>query len=675
MNLLRSKQKRNNIRFKLVSGFAVVIFTATFLMAGAFYLIVNQLQIDNATGMLDTAMQTAWAQFNARPVQLQGILQEVSRSPSLPSALLAEDKQTLQQVIQNGQVSYRFVDFWVITNSEGRVLCRPSGAPVGETWYLSYLVKAARETRGTLTSTELVPAEALSRENPDLAHKAEILLEQQDGQGGRKVFSDGLVTVIIAPVLGSEGEFLGTITGGILLNHDDWLPTQYTNLVPRTYLSIGVEGVRIASNIETRELSRPLGSIQEKLLVETTSQGKQYRGRLVVNNKQSLLAVDPIRNYAGEVVGNIGVGAPINMFSYKANGLKAILFVAALVFAVTMFMAEKVGNMIVNPIYRLKSIARQMADNTLDPEEAAWGDTRDPVEIQELAETIISGARAVKQKEHEAQTYAQDLANEKAQLEVNIQRRTQELAQTVAELQMTNRYKSQFLANMSHELRTPLNAVIGFAQLLEEHVAGDLNAKQQRYAYNILVSANHLLELINDILDLVKIEQGKENFAPELVPVQDTVDGIMLLLAHQAKDKRLTLTAEVESGLPDPLWDKRKVKQILSNLVSNAIKFTPEGGEVELTAQKEGENILFRVRDTGIGIKPEDHERVFLAFEQAESSYTREFNGAGLGLAISKKLVELHNGKIWLDSALGEGTTVHVLLPIAPFSALNGRGE
>ncbi|HHW41183.1 MAG TPA: hypothetical protein GXX19_08560 [Syntrophomonadaceae bacterium] len=528
-----------------------------------------------------------------------------------------------------------------------------------------------RISEGPLISTELVSASHLRQENPQLARKAEIKLTdtdpEQPNSSSKRVFQDALVTVVVAPILDGNHRFRGALAGGMLLNHNTQIPCEYTCKIPRTYLSISARGIRISSNIETSELSRPMGSIQEKQLIETTNQGKQYRGTLWVNKKLSLIAVDPIFNNVGNVVGNIGVGAPINLLSdLRIQVVHALMLISILVILVALILAEKVGSLLINPIYKLKAIAAEVVTETVDPGKIAWTHNQAPVEITELANTIIKMARNLKQKEVEAHTLARALAEEKAQLEHKIDLRTRELARTVAQLQTANKYKSQFLANMSHELRTPLNGIIGFSQLLQDQVAGELNQKQLRYTINILTCARQLLELINDILDLVKIEQGKEKINLEPTSVTETTDAITLLLLHQANNKKLTLKTTVEPGLPEPLWDKKKIKQVLSNLVTNAIKFTPEGGEIEVAVQRSNDGILFRVTDTGIGIKPEDHERVFMAFEQAESSYTRQFEGAGLGLSISKKLVEMHNGRIWIESEVGVGTTVYVLLPLNP---------
>ena len=447
----------------------------------------------------------------------------------------------------------------------------------------------------------------LKNESKQLAEKAVVEITEptnEHGQGG-SLFKDALMTVVIVPVI-EDNKAIGVISGGFLLNHDEWIAREYTSRIPNTYLSIGVKGVRISSNIKTDDFARPMGSVQENELVETTSAGKRYRGKLLVKDRPALIVADPIISYGGQVVGNIGVGAPINMFEEFAGSIKTILTICLLIFVVSVFLSERASNVITQPIYELKELAKKVASNNIEPEVIQWEDSKAPVEINELANNMIEMARALKQKEIEAQTYAQDLTNEKELLEVKIHDRTRQLAQLVAELKTANKYKSQFLANMSHELLTPLNSIIGFAKLLEDQTAGPLNEKQLDYTATIVLSADHLLELINDILDLVKIDQGKSKLIPEYISLEEVVNSMVLLLGPQAEEKGLTMEVKLEENLPSPYWDKKKTKQILVNLLTNAIKFTPEGGSILVSAQNIGGKIKITVSDTGIGIKTED---------------------------------------------------------------------
>ena len=244
-----------------------------------------------------------------------------------------------------------------------------------------------------------------------------------------------------------------------------------------------------------------------------------------------------------------------------------------------------------------------------------------------------------------------------------------------------NRAKSQFLANMSHELRTPLNAIIGFSEILVDKTFGDLNDRQFKYSNNILNSGRHLLQLINDILDLSKIEAGRLELSRASFSVGNALRNVHAIVKTLANKKGITLDFQIAEGLPALFADEAKFKQVMYNLLSNAIKFTPDGGLVTVSTAPvdasqgvhapgidfagTGECLWVVVQDTGIGIKPQDQERIFLEFEQVDSSYGRQQQGTGLGLALTRKLVEMHGGRIWVESngIEGEGSKFTCLIP------------
>ena len=236
-----------------------------------------------------------------------------------------------------------------------------------------------------------------------------------------------------------------------------------------------------------------------------------------------------------------------------------------------------------------------------------------------------------------------------------------------------NLAKSNFLANMSHELRTPLNAIIGFSELLEDRTFGELNERQQRYVTNVLSSGRHLLQLVNDILDLAKIEAGRLLLEPEPIDLGVLLQDMQRGLEPLAAAKHQTLTVELGENLPTLTADRGKVKQILYNLLSNAIKFTKDGGRIGMragaTRSTDGAGQLqVSVWDTGIGIAAADLHRIFLEFEQLDSTYARQQQGTGLGLALTRRLVEAHGGRITVESAVGKGSTFTFVLPAMPGS-------
>jgi PAS domain S-box-containing protein len=233
-------------------------------------------------------------------------------------------------------------------------------------------------------------------------------------------------------------------------------------------------------------------------------------------------------------------------------------------------------------------------------------------------------------------------------------------------LQEANRMKSEFLANMSHELRTPLNGIIGFTEFLVDEKPGPLNPKQKEYLLDVLNSAQHLLQLINDVLDLAKVEAGKMELHPEHFPVRKAIEEVTAVIKGIAQKKRIVIGVETGEGLGTVLLDQPKFKQVLYNLLSNAVKFTDEGGRVEIEAvHPRADQLEIRVRDSGIGIKDDDIGRLFTAFEQLDAGTARRFEGTGLGLALTKKIVEFQGGRVTVESAPFKGSVFTVVLPIA----------
>jgi signal transduction histidine kinase len=239
-----------------------------------------------------------------------------------------------------------------------------------------------------------------------------------------------------------------------------------------------------------------------------------------------------------------------------------------------------------------------------------------------------------------------------------------EIQEKSRQLEIANKHKSDFLANMSHELRTPLNAIIGFSEVLMERMFGEVNAKQADYLKDIHESGKHLLSLINDILDLSKIEAGRMDLELSSFDLPSALSNAMTLVRERAQRHGIALGLEVDPRLGEFRADERKFKQIVLNLLSNAVKFTPDGGKVHVLAREMDGKIEIAVQDTGIGIAAEDHDAVFEEFKQVGRDYTRKAEGTGLGLALTKRFVELHGGAIRLESTPGKGSTFTITLPV-----------
>jgi signal transduction histidine kinase len=237
------------------------------------------------------------------------------------------------------------------------------------------------------------------------------------------------------------------------------------------------------------------------------------------------------------------------------------------------------------------------------------------------------------------------------------------LADANVAIAQANHAKSQFLANMSHELRTPLNAIIGFADVLGQRMFGELNPKQTEYVSDIVGSGRHLLLLINDILDLAKVEAGRMVLEPSAFSLRETLGAGVTMVRERASSHGISLSLDVANDADVITADERKIKQVVFNLLSNAVKFTPDGGRVGVSATRTPDEVQVAVRDSGVGIAPEDQAALFNEFAQTADG-RRAAEGTGLGLTVAKRLVELHGGRIWVESQVGQGSTFTFVLPL-----------
>ena len=314
--------------------------------------------------------------------------------------------------------------------------------------------------------------------------------------------------------------------------------------------------------------------------------------------------------------------------------------------------------------------APDLAQEAPDPHITALleGGWRSMLAVPLLREDEIIGALIVRRTEPGAfpdrtVELLETLASQSA-VAIHNARLYSELARKSGELEVAGRHKSEFLASMSHELRTPLNAVIGFSDVLLERMAGELNERQEEYVVDIRDSGRHLLELINEILDLSKVEAGRMELDPGPLSLPDLLEQGLAMVRERAERGGLAVTLDVAPDVGVVWADELKLKQVVINLLTNAVKFTPDGGAVEVTARVEDDEVQVTVRDTGIGISEHERERIFEAFQRGDRPARSTAEGTGLGLTLSRRIVELHGGRLWLTSRPGAGSTFGFALPL-----------
>jgi len=363
----------------------------------------------------------------------------------------------------------------------------------------------------------------------------------------------------------------------------------------------------------------------------------------------------------GKNVGFVSIRSDLHAINTRLRSYTLITTIVLLIsLIVALLISEASQRLISKPIVQLAETARTISHEKSYSIRAATTANRD--EVSTLIDSFNEMLDQIQQRDM-ALLGAQD------ELEKRVEERTEQLAAANRELELRNRevehatqLKSKFLASMSHELRTPLNAIVGFSDLLAEQAPGQLNPKQLRFVQHIKQGSTHLLQLINDILDLSKIEAGQLEFRYEDFEIKDALPEVLSTIRPLAMAKNITVHESSTAGL-FIYADRVRFKQVLYNLLSNAVKFTPNGGRVDIKAYSQAKRIHVSVSDTGIGIRPEDHTLVFEEFRQVEGS-TNVHEGTGLGLAISKRLVEEQGGTISLESDLGKGSKFTISFPI-----------
>ena len=565
---------------------------------------------------LQATLAIALSEMEQRQLDIRLTAAIIAGEPGMREALRTGDTANLAAKIALFQQQFDKVDYIVLLDRDNRILARSSpNLRYREDGILSEISRMAQSERRAITTNETMPlTDLFVKGSPDYAKFAALLERSMRGRSGP--LPQALCEVTTVPVPsgpGGNGPSIGSLVLVGISNSDYYFPDYIASRATEGFLVLTVNGVRVATKSTVGEdQSELIGTPSERLSGNYQGQDGHYGGRLVMDGVPYVFADQPLKNRKGRIVGYISFGLPESRFSgivTDSRNLSLLLTVVCLFcFA---------------PLVWLVSLRQR--------------------------------------RQREA-------------LELQVRLRTSELESTVRQLEEADQTKTRFLSNVSHELRTPLSVILNTCEFLKGGYGGPLTDKQLRCINDATECGNHLLSLINDLLDLTRLQAGRKQFRPMAMPLAELIQGCVLEMRSYRPKNDVALTWSLEPGDFCVYADPQLLRQILYNLLSNALKFTTPGCHVTVRARqdKAAGLALLTVEDDGIGIAPEDQERIFLEFEQLENPLTKMTAGTGLGLPIVKKLVELHGGHISVQSAPGKGTAFTFTLPLpdaAPRSA------
>jgi signal transduction histidine kinase/CheY-like chemotaxis protein len=574
---------------------------------------------------------------------------------------------SLAEVLASRQENIGF-DFLAMLDSQGKVLAASDVLEAGAAYVDFKVLGEALKSGDGKVGLEVMSPEQLAQLAADLPGRARLdLIETPMAAPSERRMEDrGLVMVAAVPMRDEVGQVIAIVVGGVLLNRDERFVDYLSEIVMAGGLrQLGASGmvtvflgdVRVATSVRRENGERAVGTrVSQGVKEAVFDRGETWIRRAFVVDHWAVTAYEPLVGYAGERIGMLYVGipeAPFVAFRWKAIGLVFLSLAVAAMLAT--WLSWRLAHSILNPLAGLERAMRAVSEGDLqvrvgslpgDDELARLG-----VLFDQLLDTIGQQTGALRQ-------WAEDLDHKVAQRTRDLAEANDALALARDVAERANQSKSSFLANMSHEIRTPMNAIVGLTHLLQKEI---VDAGQVERLKKINGAAHHLLSIINDILDISKIEAGKLHLEYSSFDMEKVFDSVCGMTAERASAKGIELVRDISPALSGTFQgDALRLGQILLNLVGNAVKFIEQGSIIVRAGlvEESGTQVVarFEVSDTGIGIPAEILGRLFTPFEQADGSVTRKYGGTGLGLTISRRLVEMMGGQIGVESVPGKGS-------------------
>lgn len=678
------KNKTVSLRSELLKWIVFILLISLCLFLALVTTVIFSRIERNTQNLLDRSLAIGWQKYNQFFIQENSFLEALAAGEDARALFQSQNQYSETIETMKMMQEKKKHDFWVIIDSNGAVLAT-NMVPGKE--YPDDLIQFAENIlkRGeTVSTSEVFTESEINVFPPELVRKTRVALVEESSQNSKQYHPYTLVQIAGVPVKDKSNSTIGCLIGGQIVNNNTSIPNAYSATVPDSFLSIGVRGIRVSANIKGEQTANFIGMRQSSKLVETTEKGERYNGNTQIDsNEIHLVTAEPILNFKGEAVGVLTVGVPSQGLStIQRDTFYSLILYVLLTFVIALIMVSIVTRKLSLPISDLSMMAREISDSKSISDEhvTKLGKIEESriTEINHLRNCFLNMTINLYHKGKEIDAYleqskqdrfalqllTEELQEANSELELKVKKRTEELENAVQELQTLNHLKTQFLANTSHELRTPLHSIIGFSEMLYDGLYGEMNKIQKDYVAIILDSAKQLLQIIGDILDISSIESQKTTLDKQKIDLKDIINSMVTIIRPIAEERGLELIIKIPEDIPSVLADPIRIKQVLSNLLSNAVKFTPEGGTITVEAFRNADEVGVSVADTGIGIKEEHQQNIFNEFYQCEDPYKRLFEGVGLGLPLSKKLIELHNGRIQLESTYGVGTKISFYLPL-----------
>ncbi len=660
-------------QFMIFTSLMVVLVMA--LLYGISSMVFDGLQKNTAFNYLKTTSHIAEELIDRRLDQMSSCSAIAVQAFGLSNAFSSGDKERLNDCLLFLRQSCPYLSFALFANQQGgQVAALPGLKEEAALLFSDSIWKLHRSGASTLKTKAVIPLENLFAAGTEPLTEYEITLS--DGN----LLGQALANLTITAVGDS-----GYLIAGEILNNSGYYPGSYSATIDNSYLSISLGNIRVCSNISSPERDNYLGCPIPDFEDNFTTTADYYHGvEYAPIGGDYYFSYKAIRDYSGEIIGYLGVGIPERDYKLLLKSNRTIILAVILIsLPIILIGSWLFCSRITRPIIAGKEISQKISrgDFSAGHDYPVPSNPRSEPEhlivaINEMADKLRENKTRLdkyvgelRRKSEEATVLSGQLLQLNEQLEAKVDARTLELRQTVTALKKSNIIKSRFLANMSHELRTPLTNNIAASELLLDEIFGPLNGKQAKYINNILVSSNNLLQLINDILDTAKIEAGKTTINPVCHPVREVLDEVFSIVKNMAEQKESDILIKIKPKGLRVTADKMLLKQVLYNLLSNAIKFSDPGKKIWIEVEEKPLNggppaVYFSVRDEGIGIDESDLDRVFVEFEQVDNSYSKKYEGTGLGLPLSRKQVELHGGKLNIYSKPGKGTEAIFYIPV-----------